>query len=108
MSVKEYTSDSYLLYVTRTPEGYFVISDFSDKVVTTEDLKSLVQEVSHRFKDKYQKTFVFRLIIVAKEYDQSFLQEGVLAQRMNELGNRFPMDLVVEEKVGYSVLWIDN
>jgi hypothetical protein len=45
---------------------------------------------------------------LTKEYDQSFLQEGALVQRMSELGNKFPMDLIIEEKVGYSVLWVDN
>ena len=100
--------DSYSLDLAlRTLSGYFIVKDFGDKVVTLEDLKQLIEVVRRKFKDKYQRTFVYRVICVAKKYDQPFLQRESLEHYMaKSLRTNFKVDLLVEEKVGYSVLWI--
>lgn len=88
-------------------EGYFIVKDFKEKVVTLEDLKNLVKAIRGRFKDIYQKTDIFRTVIVAKDYDPSFLNRESLETLMKrDLKANFKIDLIVEEKVGYSVLWV--
>jgi hypothetical protein len=86
--------------VYKTGKGHFVIKDFKDKVVTSDELNILLDTIS-----KYYSK-IFRVIFVAKEYDSKMTGEA-LEERMNKLSrNRFPFDLIVEEKSGYSVLWI--
>jgi hypothetical protein len=68
----------------KTKEGYFIVKDFKDKIVTLEDLKQLILVISNKFKDKYQRTFVFRVLCVAKEYDQPLLQQESLERQMTE------------------------
>jgi hypothetical protein len=105
-----YKVNSYSLDLAlKTTEGYFIVKDFKDKVVTLEDLKQLVKIIRGRFKDKYQRTNVGRVICVAKQYDQSFLQQESLGDLMEDkLRANFKIDLLIEEKVGYSVLWVDH
>lgn len=87
--------------------GYFIVKDFKDKIVTTDDLKDLVKIISSKFKNKYRRTDVFRCICVAKNYDQSFFdRESLELQMTQQLKTKFPIDLVVEENIGYSVLWV--
>jgi hypothetical protein len=90
------------LYVAyKTDEGYFVIKDFKDKIVTPEDLRQVTRIVKEKF------THIFRVICVAKAYDESFLNKDTLEKQMTkELKANFQIDLILEEKVGYSVLWI--
>ena len=71
-------------YRNRSKEGYFIVEDFKDKIVTLEDLKQLILVIWSKFKDKYQRTFVFRVLCVAKEYDQPLLQQESLERQMTE------------------------
>jgi hypothetical protein len=95
--------DSYSVDLAlNTKHGYFIVKDFKDKIVTLNDLKMLVELIRHKFKNK-----IFRTICVSRKYDKSFLQTDSLEHQMTkELGAGFSLDLLVEEKVGYSVLWI--
>jgi hypothetical protein len=91
-------------------EGYFIVKDFKEKVVTIDELNYLAKTISGKFKDKYHplRVDVFRAICVAKHYDASFLNRESLERLMKEdLKAKFDIDLLVEEKVGYSVLWVD-
>lgn len=99
---------SYLLdVVIKTDKGYFIIKDFRDTIVTLQDLDYLTKTLSERFKNKFRRTHVYRIICVAKTYDPSLLNREKLELLMrNELKSRFPIDLIVEEEIGYSVLWI--
>jgi hypothetical protein len=104
----DYRVNSYSLFVAQTVKGYFIVNDFKDKVIRLEDLSHLAEVIRRKFKDKYQRTHVFRVICVAREYDQSFLQHESLEYQMKEkLKANFPIDLLIEEKIGYSVLWVD-
>jgi hypothetical protein len=98
---------SYFLDLAlKTEDGYFIVKDFNDKVFTLEDLKQLVQIIRTKFKDKYQRPFIFRVLCVAKVYDGSFLNTETLEKQMKELSAGFKIDLLKEENVGYSVLWV--
>jgi hypothetical protein len=98
-----YTVDSYYLDLAlKTQHGYFIVKDFKDKVVTLEDLKQLVKIICHEFRNN-----VFRIICVARKYNLPLLQGELLERQMiKELASDFSIDLLVEEDIGYSVLWI--
>jgi hypothetical protein len=83
-----------------TGKGQFIIKEFRNQVVTSDMLKSFLDTISKHFSK------IFRVIVVAKEYDSKMIGEA-LEEQMNRLSrNSFPFDLIVEEKLGYSVLWI--
>jgi hypothetical protein len=85
-----------------TKVGYFIVKDFKDTIVTLKDLKLFVELIQRKFKNK-----IFRTMCVARKYDRPFLQTDSLEHMMTkELKASFSLDLLVEEKVGYSVLWI--
>lgn len=97
------TVDSYILDVAlETKEGYFIVKDFKDKVVTLEELKQLIKIIG-----KIKDGNIFRIICVAKEYDKSLLQQESLERQITkELKTEYAIDLLVEQKATYSVLWI--
>lgn len=85
----------------KTDEGYLLVKDFKDKVVSSEDLKELAKMAKEKL------THIFRVISVAKTYDESFLNRETLEKQMTtQLRSSFKIDLILEEKVGYSVLWV--
>jgi hypothetical protein len=97
----------YLDVALRTLEGYFIVKDFGDNVVTVDNLKELIMTISNKFRDKYWRLNVFRIIVVARDYDQPFLNRESLEQIINsELKAKFKIDLIVQEEFGYSVLWV--
>jgi hypothetical protein len=99
-----YKLNSYLLdLLLETDEGLFIVKGFQDIVVTLNDLNQLSRLINSHFKKK-----IFRVICVAKEFDQSFFDKELLERQMINLKTKFPIDLLIEEKVGYSVLWIGS
>jgi hypothetical protein len=101
-SVGSYTFD----VVLKTENGYFIVKDFRDKVVTLQDLRQLIQIIRNKFKDKYQQSNVLRVISVAKQYNQPFLERESLERIMKYELKIKKIDLIVQEQLGYSVLWI--
>jgi hypothetical protein len=96
-----YKIDSLLLDVAyKTEKGYFVVKDFKDKIVTLEDLKELTKSVQQHFRH------IFRVLCIARQYDGSLQGESLEHSILTELKTDIPIDLLLEEKVGYSVLWI--
>jgi hypothetical protein len=81
----------------KTDFGYFLIKDFDEKVVTMEDIEELVNQVRPNFK-------IFRLLCVSKTYDHTLKGES-LENNMRRFSD-LEIDLVVNENVGYSLLWI--
>ena len=91
----------------KTLEGYFIVKDFKDHIVTLQDLEYLLNITSHKFRNKRLRSNIFRIIVVARDYDQSFLMRVSLEQIMKRLAKKnLKVDLIVEEQKGYSVLWI--
>jgi len=83
-----------------TGKGYFIIKDFKDQVVTSDKLKTFLETISKHFSK------IFRVIVVAKDYESRLTGE-TLEEQMSKLSReKFPFDLIVEEKLGYSVIWI--
>jgi hypothetical protein len=88
--------------VYNTGKGHFIIKDFGDHVVTSDMLKTLLDMISKHFSK------IFRVIVVAKEYESKLTGE-TLEEQMSKLSReKFSIDLIVEEKLGYSVLWIGD
>ena len=97
--------------VVTTVDGDFIIKDFKDRVVTPEDLKELRDVASSNFKSRlsFRGTNIIRILCVAREYDQRLMQPEMLEQLMtNELEADFYIDLIIEEKTGFSVLWVGH
>jgi hypothetical protein len=106
------SSDYSVELALRTSDGYFIVKEFKDKVVSLEDLKHLVKLLSRKFRDIDAippSVDIFRVIVVAKAYDESFLNRETLEKRMTtELKANFKIDLILEEQTGYSVLWVGD
>jgi hypothetical protein len=104
-------SDSVDLLM-KTGEGNFVVKDFKDKIVTVEVLKDFIRILITKFRVKTDfppHTDIFRVICVAKTYDDELLNRETLEKLMTqELNTDFEIDLIVEESVGYSVLWVGS
>jgi hypothetical protein len=102
-------SDSVDLAV-KTEEGYFIVKDFKDKAVSVGELKDLIRILTRKFRVVTEippRIDIFRVICVAKTYDDPFINRETLEKLMTqELKVNFKIDLIIEEKVGYSVLWI--
>jgi hypothetical protein len=93
--------DSYNLDVVyRIAKGYFIIKNFENQVVTSDELKKFLEVISKQY------TKIFRVIVVAKEYEPKLKGESLGEQIASWSGYNFPFDLIVEENLGYSVLWI--
>lgn len=94
-------NDAYNLDVVYgTDKGTLIIKDFKNQTVTSEELKKFLDAISKYFSK------IFRVIVVAKEYESKLAGE-TLEEQMSKLSrDKFPFDLIVEEKLGYSVLWV--
>ena len=94
-------------FALKTERGYFIIKNFHDKIVNIDDIQLLAQKAKSKFKDKYMRTHIFRILIVAKNYDELFLNSESLERIMiQKVDTTIKIDLIVKENIGYSVLWI--
>lgn len=102
------TPDYDLDVAFETLGGYLIVKEFRDKVVTIDDLRYLIGILTSNFKGKFRRgTNILTVICVAKEYDESFLNRESLERIMTEvLEPDFEIDLIVEEDIGYNVLWV--
>jgi hypothetical protein len=72
-------------------------------------LKQLRDVAVNKFKPRssFRGTDIIRILCVAKEYDQRLMQQETLERLMTEeLKADFYIDLIIEEKTGFSVLWV--
>lgn len=105
---KDFAIDSYVLdLVLKTKIGYFIVKDFGNKVVTIEDLQQLLTICNNKLRGKTRAKNIFRIISVAENYDDNFLDRESLEKLMAEkLQPNFKIDLLHKETNGYSVLWV--
>jgi hypothetical protein len=99
----------------KTLEGYFIVKDFNENILTVDELKNYIKVLDNKINTqkilqntKLIDSKIFRLIFVAKHYDQQFLERESLERIMtDEINVNFKVDLIMEEedKVGYTVLW---
>ena len=85
-----------------TDEGDLLV-EFFDKKITFEDIEKQVKNIKKKYKDDDKP---FRLICVGKEFDDIFTKENLIS-KMDGLNRDFPMDLILEDEKGYSMVWID-
>ena len=104
---KDFTIDSYVLdLVLKTKAGYFIVKDFGNRVVTTQELHQLLT-ICNKLRGKTPTKNIFRIISVAENYDEHFLERESLEKLMSEKPQSdFKVDLLLKEASGYSVLWI--
>lgn len=92
--------------VLKTKVGYFIVKDFGNRIVTIEDINQLIA-TCQKLKGKTPTRNIFRVICVAKNYDEKFLERESLEGLMNQLlQSHIKIDLLQMEMKGYSVLWI--
>ena len=91
----------------KTNHGYFIIKNFDDKIVTIDDIKQLIHKAKDRFKNKYWRIHISRILIVAKNYEKSFHDTKTLEEIMiGEIKYNLKIDLIVQGKSWILVLWI--
>jgi hypothetical protein len=105
---RNYQSKDYLFdLVFKTLRGYYIVKDFGDELVTTSHIQMMIRVISKAFRNKYQRTFVFRVACIAKHYDSQFMNRGSLEKVMIDVvTSNIKIDLFIEEKKGFSVIWI--
>ncbi|HEY7569892.1 MAG TPA: hypothetical protein VH796_00860 [Nitrososphaeraceae archaeon] len=103
---KDYETNSYKLdLVQKTKVGYLIIKDFGDTTtVSLEDIERLLKVCD---KLRIGSRRIFRVICVAKNYDENFLQRESLEDIMiKNIKSDLKTDLLIKESNGYSVLWV--
>lgn len=103
---KDFPAANYKLDLQKTKAGYFIVKDFEDKVATFEDVQQLLT-TCNRLRGKTPDKNIFRIICVANNYDEGFLDRESLEKLMTEkIQSDLKIDLLIKEQNGYSVLWI--
>ena len=84
-----------------TSEG-IVLVEFFDKTLSWDDLEGFVERISKGF---YQNQGIFRIVCVSKDLDDIFLSEE-LSDKIKKLGNHYKIDLLKEDKTGFTTYFI--
>jgi len=84
-----------------TPEGIILVEFFKNKL-TFDRLEVFVKSIDHAFKN----AGILRAVCVAKDFDDIFFSDE-LEQKLSKLYMPYKMDLVKEDKSGFSTIWID-
>lgn len=82
-----------------TSEGKTGVMFFES--LTFEELKKFIDNVKTHFDHEGD-----RIICVSKKYDE-FFETKEFEDRLNKKNRQFNLDLILEEELGYSILWID-
>ena len=93
----------------RTDTGDFIFKIFKT-TVKWEHIEKIIKELNRE--QRMQKVFdtqvIIRVICLADKYDP-FFESYDLASKMKETKrNYYKIDLILEEKFGYSTIWIDR
>jgi len=82
-----------------TTEGKIGVK-FFDKL-TFKELEKVIKKSRKYFDDDGD-----RIICIAKEYEKFFEQEE-FEEKIDDIHRQFNLDLILEEDLGYSIVWID-
>ena len=105
---------NYVGLAIKTLEGYFIVKEFKEKILTLDELGNFLKIIDTKInRQKIKKigkfnvnSKIFRLVILAKNYDEEFLKRDSLERIMTEeLKINFKVDLIMEDNTGYTVLW---
>ena len=96
--------------VFRTDTGDFIFKIFKT-TVKWEHIEKIIKELNRE--QRMQKVFdtqvIIRVICLADKYDPFFESNDLLTSKMKETKrNYYKIDLILEEKFGYSTIWIDR
>jgi hypothetical protein len=95
-----YKVDGYQLDLAlKTKVGYFIVKDFGNDILTERQVRELIIVCS-------SLSPVFRLVCVARHYEDVFLNRPSLERLMDNLTTGYKVDLIVKEEEGFSVLWV--
>lgn len=86
----------------KTSTGWYVIQ-FYENLVKFNNVEEIVKKISF---EKTIGTEIQRIIIVGKEFDASFEKDEII-NKMNLLKRKVHVDIILENKYGYSTIWID-
>ena len=84
-----------------TSEG-IVLVEFFDKILSWDDLKGFVERIDKAFKDVNE---ILRVVCVSKDFDDIFLSEE-LSDKIKKISNTYKIDLLKEDKTGFTTLFI--
>ena len=96
--------------VFRTDTGDFIFKIFKT-TVKWEHIEKIIKQLNRE--QSMQKVFdtqvIIRVICLADKYDPFFESNDLLTSKMKETKrNYYKIDLILEEKFGYSTIWIDR
>ena len=96
--------------VFRTDTGDFIFKIFKT-TVKWEHIEKIIKQLNRE--QSMQKLFdtqvIMRVICLADKYDPFFESNDLLTSKMKETKrNYYKIDLILEEKFGYSTIWIDR
>lgn len=86
--------------IQNTDEGMLLVK-FMEKQ-TYDELINIVKKANKIA----EKVKVFRLLCIGKDFENVFQDYGFV-KRMDDLRRKFKLDLILEDKKGYSMVWID-
>ncbi len=84
----------------RTESGYFLVKHLGHNTITLDELKGL----AHSSARDFGRNKIFRMVCVARSYDPVFFDLDELEKQIRKIGSTLPIDVLVEEEKGYSVL----
>ena len=87
----------------KTSTGWFVVQ-FYENLVKFDDVEKIVKKFT--FEKNLLGAEIQRIIIVGKKFDSSF-EKIELVDKMALLKRKINVDIILEEKYGYSTIWID-
>jgi len=85
-----------------TPEGIILV-EFFNKKLTFDRLEVFVKSMDHAFGNAAP---ILRAVCIAKDFDDVFFSDE-LEEKLSKLHMYYKMDLIKEDKSGFSTIWID-
>ena len=95
--------------VFRTDTGDFIIKIFKT-TVKWEHIEKIIKQLN--IEQSMQKVFdtqvIIRVICLADKYEPFFESDDLVSKMKETKRNYYKIDLILEEKFGYSTIWIDR
>ena len=95
--------------VFRTDTGDFIFKIFKT-TVKWEHIEKIIKELNRE--QRMQKVFdtqvIIRVICLADKYEPFFESDDLVSKMKETKRNYYKIDLILEEKFGYSTIWIDR
>jgi len=97
-------------FAINTSTGIFILKIVNDKILTFEDIENTVKDIHKKMiitgLGIEDKETIDRLIFLTKSFDEN-ISEKELDEKMRKLKKPYLIDIIKEEKYGYSTIWIN-